>query len=393
MSQGWSGNVATLGFAKQTAKGVAATTPAFKTKFTGGNIKPQSTVARLQETAATRDQGPAYKSAEIVQGNPSCYLRPDDIQNLLYYVLGSNVDAGAGPYTHTATPSAGDIPYVTVFKMLAAASGIGGILEKFTDVKVDSLKISAQNGQPGTVDLTLLGLTPSWLPTNDVVAVTQTFPFTFDQLTVSKGGVLITTCQQFDITIANNLVTMQGNNGITPYDIFPGELQASGSATILYEDWQNYRAFHYGVVATATGTGSQALNAATINVNSTTGYAAAGQIVVLGQLITYTSLTGTSFVGCTGGVGGAGTLPAATVIKQFGTAPSRVLYQEPLVFTLTATAPAASLAITCTNATYTDVPVEPDSSGAPITSAMAFSVEPGSPTIQTVTTNAVAAVA
>lgn len=389
MAQGYSGNVATLGSALQTGRGVAAATPTTKTKFTGGNIAPVSSVQRLAETAATRDQGPAYKSAESVAGTPAFYLRPDDFQNWAYYALGTNVDSGSGPYVHTATPTAGDLPYITLFKMLAAQTGPGAILEKFTDCKVNSLHISAQNGQAATCEVDILGLTPSRLLTNDAVAVIASFPFTFDQLSVTKGGVAISTCQSIDLTISNNLQLMQGNGSISPFDIFPGEVTVAGTATLLYQDYGNYASFHYGKVSTTTS-GAQAYNAASYTVVSTTGFAASGQLILGGQVVTYTGLTGTTFTGVTGGVGGAGTLVAGTIVLQPGVAPSRNLFQEQLVFTLASGT--NSVAVTCGNATYTDVPVAPDASGAPIQSALAFSVEPGSPTVQIVTTNSVATV-
>lgn len=387
MAQGWSGNVATLGAAVQTARGTPATNPVVKTKFISGNVKPQSTVQRLSETAATRDVGPSYKSSESVVGNPAFYLRPDDFHDWIYYALGTNVDSGAGPFVHTATPTAGDLPYVTLFKMLASATAGGGILEKHSDCKVNSLKISAQNGQPATVELDIMGLTPSRVPTNDVITVIASFPYTFDQLTVSKGGSAISTLQSFDLTIANNLQLMQGNGSISPFDIFPGEVQISGSATLLYQDYGNYAAFHYGKLASTTSTGAQSISAGTINIASNAGFLSAGTVLILGQQISYTSTTSTTLAGCTGGVGGAGTLPAATPVVQYGTGPTRTLFQEPWIFTLTSGA--NSVAITTTNLTYTDVPVEPDASGAPIQSALAFTVEPASPTISIATTNAV----
>lgn len=64
-----------------------------------------------------------------------------------------------------------------------------------------------------------------------------------------------------------------------------------------------------GQVATtiASGSNTQALPQATVNVGSTTGFAAAGQFTVLSsagaQQVTYTGKSGTTFTGCTGGTG------------------------------------------------------------------------------------------
>lgn len=252
MAQGWSGNVATWGFAKQSAKGVAAANPAIKTKFTGGNVKPSREMARLVETAGTRDWGPSYTSRAGVVGNPACYARPDDMASLAFYALGANVDAGAGPFTHTANPIDTDIPYITVFKMAAATTGVAAILEKFTDCKINSMTVRGQSGQPLECELDIIGITPTFLASNDGIAITTQSPFIYDQFTVTKAGGAVNTVDAFEFTITNGLKPMQGNGAILPYDVFPGERQVSGFITILYENTDNYRSFHYGGVAGTT---------------------------------------------------------------------------------------------------------------------------------------------
>lgn len=69
----------------------------------------------------------------------------------------------------------------------------------------------------------------------------------------------------------------------------------------------------------AAGSNAVALPAATVNVGSTTGFATAGQFTVLSsagaQQVTYTGKTGTSFTGCSGGVG---TLYTGQRLTQYG---------------------------------------------------------------------------
>jgi hypothetical protein len=324
---GSSGNVAAFGWAKQTAKGTPATTAVRKTKFTGGDLGPDRSMSRLAETSGTRDQGQTIVTAASAGGTPSCYLRTSDFADFAYYALGSNVDAGASPFTHTATPVQTDLPYVTFWKMVAATSGTSAILERFEDCKVNSLRISGSAGNPLTVELNVMSLAAKFLGLNESTAVTSVLPVTWDMLAVTKGGVAKGSVQSLDLTISNNLVLQQGNGSLAAYDIFPGEFQVSGTMTLLYEAAADYMLFHYG-----------------------------------------TSTPPTS--------------PA--VLAQ-----SRVLFQEALVLTLTQNANSI-IAITLGNTTYTSVPVSPDPGGAPIQSAMAFNVEPGSPTIQIVTSNTLA---
>jgi uncharacterized phage protein gp47/JayE len=71
--------------------------------------------------------------------------------------------------------------------------------------------------------------------------------------------------------------------------------------------------------ASTTSTGSQTLPVATINVTSTTGFDAAGKVLIKApsgpQVVSYTGKTGTTLTGCTGGTG---SVPAATVVQQGG---------------------------------------------------------------------------
>jgi hypothetical protein len=321
---GTSGNVATFGWAKQSAKGTAAAASIRKTKFTGGDFTPQRSLTRLAETAGTRDQGPTIMTAASVSGNPSCYLRSSDFSDFAYYALGANADSGAGPYVHTATPVQTDLPYVTLWKMVAATSGALAILERYEDCKLNTLRISGSAGNPLTVEMEWLGLRSLFLGTNDATAVTTVLPVTWDMLAVTKGGAAKSSIQSFDLTITNNLVLQQGNGAITAYDIFPGEFQVSGTMTLLFESNVDYLQFHYGTATAPSG--------------------------------------------------------ASTAAQ------SRTLFQEALVLTLTQSA-SSVIAISLANVTYTAIPVAPDPGGAPIVSAMAFNVEPGSPTVQIATTN------
>jgi len=64
---------------------------------------------------------------------------------------------------------------------------------------------------------------------------------------------------------------------------------------------RTYDATYQNATTIAAGSNGAVLPQSTINVASTTGFAASGTFVLNGQTITYTGLTGTSFTGCTGG--------------------------------------------------------------------------------------------
>src|SRR3954454_13560829 len=115
---GVAGNAATLAIGKQTAKGTAQTTPAFKLKFTGGDIAPARQIIQLAETDASRQAGASVVVGSSVTGTTNHYVRPTDFGLLAYAVMGANADSGTGPnYTHTATSSA-SAPYFTLYKAI-----------------------------------------------------------------------------------------------------------------------------------------------------------------------------------------------------------------------------------------------------------------------------------
>lgn len=258
---GWSGNVATLGFAKQSAKGVTAAVAGYKTKFTGGNMQPVRTIDRLNETSGTRDVGAAFLSTVMARGTASFYLRQAEMGALAFYALGANVDSGTMPnFLHTSTPVDTDLPWTTWWRMIAGATGAGSLIEKYVDSKVDTLKVSGGAGQPLQAEVTTIGLTPSFLATDDATAITTESPYTWDQVTITKGGGAISTCQSVDLTIANNLEVVMGNGNFTPFDLFPGERQISGTATILYEDvTKDYKQYHYATTGAGAASVSRTL--------------------------------------------------------------------------------------------------------------------------------------
>jgi hypothetical protein len=93
----------------------------------------------------------------------------------------------------------------------------------------------------------------------------------------------------------------------------------------IYASLTGWGAGGYGgtVTIAATTTLNGALNdsATTITVVSTTGFAASGVIGIEGEYITYSGKTGTTFTGCTRGVGSTAVAYAdGTVVNQYGNA-------------------------------------------------------------------------
>lgn len=242
-----SGNYWTLAIGKQTAKGSPQETPTYKLKATGGDIAPVRGVFTLAETDSSRQQGADVIVSAHVAGAPEFYLRPNDFGLWAYALLGANADSGSSPnYTHIATP-ADTGPYLTLFK------AIGGtvLVDRYDDCRVTSMRVRGQAGQPLTCAIDIMGLNARLGSTDPVLAVVTQAPLVYPQVTVTIGGSAPGTVESFDVNIANNGVLIQADKKIQAYDYVWGELQVSGTFTLLFENDTDYRTFHTG---SASGT-------------------------------------------------------------------------------------------------------------------------------------------
>jgi hypothetical protein len=236
-----SGNVVTLGIAKQTVKGTPAASPTYKLKLTGGDIAPVREIIQLAETDATRQQGKNMVVSSRVEGSPEFYVRPTDFALLAYFALGAVSTSGASDYTHTITPANAG-PYFTLWK------AIGGsvLVDQYSDCRITGLRIRGQAGQPLTCGIDVVGLVALLGQTDPVLAPVTQDPLVYPQVTVTKGGAAPGTVESFEINYANNGVTLQGDKQLNPYEYVWGELAVSGTLTMLFESDATYRAFHTG---------------------------------------------------------------------------------------------------------------------------------------------------
>lgn len=243
---GVSGNIYTLQVGRQTAKGTAQTTPAYALKVTGGDISPQRETIQLAETDSSRQEGATVVVGSRVEGTPEFYIRPSDFGLFAYAALGGLSTGGTAPnYIHTVTPANAG-PYLTIYKTVG-----GLIVDRYRDCRVTSMRIRGQAGQPLSCAVTILGLTSLFNQSDPAVAVVTESPLVYSQLVVTKGGGVPGTVEQFEIVIENGGAPLVGDGSLSPYDYVWGELQVSGTMTLLFESDDDYNRFHTG---TAGGT-------------------------------------------------------------------------------------------------------------------------------------------
>ena len=141
-----------LAIAKQSAKGVAATAAAFKTRVTGGDVAPLSNIQQLNETGRNRLPRTLFKASAGVDGNPATAVREDLAGFLLWAALGTkSVTGAADPYSHEITP-ANTTPYLTIWRMFGDM-----VWEKFIDCKIGQLELTSEAEQALAMTLTVVG--------------------------------------------------------------------------------------------------------------------------------------------------------------------------------------------------------------------------------------------
>lgn len=244
---GLSGKSAWFGIAKQTVKGTAITTPAYKSAFSGGTMGPRHETDRLAETDAARDQGAAFNTSAGVEGSPELYARLNTIGAYLYGVMGTDVVTGTTPnYTHTITPGA-TLPWWTMWRNVGGAAGL---FERYTDCMISSMSIAAEAGQPLTATLGVQGITPERLTTDPAGAVpldAAVVP-SFNQATITLGGTATALIRSFEFGIDNN-ITPQQTDDFLPYDLGLGQREISLGFDMYFADVSEYSKFHYGGAA------------------------------------------------------------------------------------------------------------------------------------------------
>ncbi|HWE83059.1 MAG TPA: phage tail tube protein [Gaiellaceae bacterium] len=244
MTTGVAGNIYTLALGRQSAKGVAQTSPTYKLKLTSGDLSPARQVIQLAETDSSRQDGKSVVVGAHVEGTPEFYVRPDDFGLLAYAALGANADSGTSPnYIHTATMlNNGNLPYLTIYK----AVGNTSLVDEYVDCRVTGLSIKGQAGQVLTVAADIAGLSATFGATDPVLTTVQQTPLVYPNVTVRKNGSAPATVESFQLDIKSNPTILQADTSIVPYDIVPGKLQVSGTFTLLFENDQDYRNFHTG---------------------------------------------------------------------------------------------------------------------------------------------------
>lgn len=243
---GLRGNQAWILAAKQASKGAVPTITAlnaYKNPFTGGNIGPTRATDNLAETDANRDRGTTYVVSSGVEGTPEFYARDASAGFWLFAALGADAPTGTMPnFVHALTP-ANTLPYITVWRNIAAT-----LYEQYKDCKVGSLTISADTGGPLTIAAGVQGLSATRLAADpdgtNLAPLANAAVYNFNDATVTLGGSATALISSFELTIENN-VTRQQTDAVEPYDVVEGVREVSLGFNMIFETLTEYNNFHY----------------------------------------------------------------------------------------------------------------------------------------------------
>lgn len=241
---GISARIGNVAIGVQASKGTPAATPEKRFFLAGaGSLAPLKERARLAMTDSGRDLGAGFTSRLGVEGEVPIYLHPSGAASLFKWALGSNADGGADPnYTHTATP-ADDLPWLTVWRNVGDQ-----ILEKFTDCKLNTLRIEGAAGQALAVTLGIVGISYEFLASDPVLAALADQPYLFPEAAgLIQLDAAAQAMHQVSFEINNNLSVYQADD-YKPADIDPGGREVGLSFAQRFTGATagvDYREFYY----------------------------------------------------------------------------------------------------------------------------------------------------
>lgn len=249
--------LATVGVAKQTAKGSAAANATFAHGLTDGTVLSVEVDQSIEErTSAKRASSAVNRIAVMPATEFTCRAHPRTIGLYAFAALGGIATTGAGPYTHIVSLG-DDLPYITMFGTMA------GNFYKVADVKVDELTFSWDANEPVEVGVTGMGtvlsvLASTYTATTDESAATYFRPvggtFTVD---VDGAGSNPATAKinTGEVSITNNTEQIMVSGTITPDDVVIGRQEVEVSFDITPDNLNIWR-----TIVTGTPTGVSAGN-------------------------------------------------------------------------------------------------------------------------------------
>jgi len=256
------GNYFTLSAGKQTVKGTPAATTPFKTRATGGFVRPERNIIELEETDSSRQARPTVVVGSRSGGAISHYLRSDEYGLWALAAMGASTPTGAGPYTHLATMTDAG-PYITLIEAYQGTA----LVNKYVDCRIIKQTIRGAVGGIFTVENTWAGLSTVMGATDSVAVASAVTPLTWPKVTVTKNAVTTDVISEVELDIDNGGEYIEGDVGMEPIDYVWGRWLVTGQITVLFENDQMFRQFHGGSSVATTLTETIYADALTVTIS------------------------------------------------------------------------------------------------------------------------------
>ena len=276
---------AVVGVAKQSARGSLAANPSFAHGVKGGApVSVEASQAPLDVTTGLR--AAANMARESVK--PSSDIQaPAYLKTLGLYLLGamgSCTTTGSGPYEHTFVT--GDLPYLSIF-----AKNIGPNIEAITDAKIDELSLKWEGANHVEVGVKAMGTVFSY-PAAFVPGVDETASesflipvggtFEYDPIGSTLASARVV---GGEITIKNNVATIDGSAAITPLDTHEGRQDVEVKLTIVPDNLADFRKV---ITGASNGTAaSPSVPVGSINIEFKENNGGTGSLVVSGSKVAF----------------------------------------------------------------------------------------------------------
>jgi len=244
----------TIGIHKQTNESTVGTVADYDFPIFSGRPQPVQSIERVNVTDAAAVVGDPYKQ-------PNEHWEYDGVVPAFANVLGrflqsiwpTDTKTGAGPYTHTFTGlGSGSTPWMSLYSKQGFS---GNLSETFEAGQASAISFSFdQNGGPLKVGYKAVGKKPTV-----ATFTTTTSAVLTDGYFTAAGGVLkfdedtgtpatVTNIQSGTVTVDRSVTPQPTADSVSVSLISLGKVDPSFALTLLWVDWQAYRATYYGAV-------------------------------------------------------------------------------------------------------------------------------------------------
>lgn len=236
-----------IGLGKQTTKGTAVAPSKF-VRFQGDTtFTPALAFTQHWEGGMGLDPGVALKESQKYDMSFTAFARPDLAGYLFAWALGvDEVTGAADPYTHTITPHASTIPWLTAERYVEGL-GTNALVERVKDCRIQQIEVTGENRQPIRLAVNLRGLSGSIETSAGTPTLEFTDPFVFFHGTYTVDTQSVSAiCTAFRITFVNELEEDFFTNDVIRADLPLNGRRTELSFTLAFENADHYKKVFYG---------------------------------------------------------------------------------------------------------------------------------------------------